>query len=219
MNSRSGPNTTTDQPSVATWLTLFDVLFCHLKQWQCRACARCERRQPAKEAQTSRQKPPKIMSFRQQSPVTYQISQDWFTHVLDKDGWKMKSSASTEVLYGTNLEKTVVWNSTKQNSMAEREKWEQLQMLQGLQDALLGETLMGRNYHLSASQHLPQGENTSTCGNRLLSCRKHALWTTTWEGLTLTWMVVLPEGLHTLIQTVAAPTRHFLYGNYVLQEE
>ena len=35
----------------------------------------------------------------------------------------------------------------------------------------------------------------------------------------LTGMVVLPEGLDTLIQTVAAGTRHFLYGNYVLQEE
>jgi len=148
MNSKSGPNTKTDQPPVATWLTLVDVLFCHHKQWQCKVCARCERMQPAKEAQTSRQKPPKkryrSMSFWHHSPVTYQISQDWFTHVLDKNGWKMKSSASTEVLHGTNLEKTVVWNSTKQNSMAEREKWEQLQMLQCSQDALLGETLMGQ---------------------------------------------------------------------------
>jgi len=35
----------------------------------------------------------------------------------------------------------------------------------------------------------------------------------------LTEMVVLSEGLHTLIQTVAADTRHFICGNYVLQEE
>jgi hypothetical protein len=35
----------------------------------------------------------------------------------------------------------------------------------------------------------------------------------------LTGMGFMPEGLDTLIQTAAAGTRHFLYGNYVLQEE